>query len=205
MLVSGPVYAEDTPPEDEEAVEQDDASDDTDSEEDMALQEPEHYKFEKDGCDFTAVFPEPPYTSKRCNEPAPGDLTRSRDCYDVVSYTQVYDMTTTVNISLSCNKSSKTAYEQYSEAVMRTTLEGMAYRNDLDDAKVGYKQYDGINMASLSGTGTTGRQSQIYVAQLWVSENSVLSVEAQLIGEARPDADKTFSEILRSITPAGTN
>lgn len=171
----------------------------------MTEEEPETYRFEKSGCDFTVEFPEAPYTSKRCSEPDPTNLTRARDCYEVVTYTQIYDMTTTVNVSLSCNKSSQTAYEQYSESVMRATLQGMANQNALDDASINFKQVEGMNMAGLSGTGRTGRQDQIYIAQLWVSEHSVMTIEGQIIGDARHDADKTFSDILRSISFNGMN
>lgn len=196
--MASPVLAEDTPDDDEEIAEEQDAEDDEAPEDDMHAEDPAH-TLDMPHCAFTATFPEQPYTTKRCTQPKAQDLSGGRECYDVATYTQVYDMTTTVSISMSCNQSSKHAYEQYDEGVMRAVLEGMAGRNALNDTSIGYKDLGDVHMAALSGTGQTGRQHQIYIAQLWVSEGSILSVEAQLIGEGRPDADKTFTEILRSI------
>ena len=46
-----------------------------------------------------------------------------------------------------------------------------------------------------------GRTSTIYIAQLWIGKKSAFSVEAEVIGEGVDDADKLFSDILRSIGP----
>lgn len=192
ILIAGtllnPALAEDVPPEEE-----------VQAQEEEAIVEEPSFTMNDENCAFTAKFPEQPFTSKRCNEPKAADLSNARKCYDVVTYTQVYDMMTTVNISLSCNPSSQSAYAQYDERLMTAALDAMARRNALDDSNVTYEKENDIHIAALSGTGQTGRQQQIYVGQLWVAPTSVLSVEAQLIGDGHPEADKAFGEILRSI------
>lgn len=148
----------------------------------------------KDDCDFSVIFPSEPFSTRRCGEAQGGE-----GCYSVTSYTQVYDMATTVNVSVSCNDITAEEFANYGEPVMRAAMRGMASRNDLDDADVSFQEKDGIRIANLSATGRTGRQDQIYVAQLWISPQSVFTVEAQLIGGTHPQADKIFGDILRSI------
>ena len=150
------------------------------------------FTYSPESCDFEVVLPSEPYSSRRCDE-------LGKNCYNITSFTQVYDMKTTVDINLSCNPSTPKQFQSYNEAVMRTAMKGMIGRNNLNDTQIGYQDQGDVRIANLSGTGTAGRQSQIYIAQLWSSEGSIMTLEANLIGEAHPNADKAFSEILRSI------
>ena len=51
----------------------------------------------------------------------------------------------------------------------------------------------------LVGEGHVGRTPTIYIAQLWISPRSALSVEAELIGEPNDAADTLFSTVLKSV------
>lgn len=152
---------------------------------------------ELESCAFTAQFPGEPQVSRRCSGET--NVQSAKECYDVVSYTQVYDMTTTVDVSFSCNQSTPDAYRQYDEEVMTLALKAMGQRRSLEDAQINFQDRESYKQAALSGNGVTGRQVQVYIAQLWVAPESVLSVEAQLIGGQHYEADKEFSKILKSI------
>jgi len=145
-----------------------------------------------DTCDFEVAFPEEPYISKRCPE-------GRQSCYDLTTYTMVFDFSTTVDVSVSCNPSSPENFQNYGEDVMRAALRGMVARNMVDDYEIRYQDRGEIRQATLSGTGNKGRQSKIYTAQIWAGQNSVMTIEGELIGPMHPEADRTFSDILKSV------
>lgn len=145
------------------------------------------------GCDFQITFPAPPYSSRRCPDDAGGR------CYDLTRYTMVYDMSTTVDVRFSCNPLLPGQYDQYNEGVTRTVLNGMAARANVMQSRTNHTQEGEIRRTTVSGTGMTGRQEKIYVAQIWTSPLSILTMEAELIGGEHTVADTVFSDILRSV------
>ncbi len=145
------------------------------------------------GCDFEVTFPSDPYTSRRCPDGANGR------CYDLTRYTMVYDMATTVDVRFSCNPLTPAQYDQYSEQVTRMALNGMAARNNVVQSNTNFSQENAVRRTTLSGSGTSGRQNKIYIAQIWTAQNSMLTMEAELIGNEHPQADAIFGEILRSV------
>jgi hypothetical protein len=148
-------------------------------------------RFAPDFCDFEITFPERPLTAQKC---VPG-----AGCYTVNSYTMVYDLQTTVDISVTCNPSTKAAYDQYTEGVMRAALAGMVESRNITGHDLNVEEKDGVKSAALTGVGTTGAQEKIYSAQLWIGPNSVFTVQAELIGDAHEKADAQFRDILASI------
>lgn len=194
-----PAYAEDAPKEtisEEKAAPADDAEQAQDKEdkdgEAEAAADDKTYHYAPDFCDFEVTFPEAPLKTKRC--PEGGSV-----CYDLLSYTMVYDMHTTVDISVTCNPSSEENFKRYDENVMRTALEGMVMRNGVEDYTINYEETEGTRQASVSGSGKIGRQDKIFTSQLWVGPHSVFTLQAELIGGEHPVADETFSNILKSI------
>lgn len=145
------------------------------------------------GCDFEIAFPAEPYSSRRCPDGANGQ------CYALTRYTMVYEMQTTVDVKVSCNPLSPGHYEQYDEEVTRMALNGMAARVGVQQSTTQYTQENAVKRTTLSGTGMTGRQNKIYVAQIWTAPQSIFTLEAELIGPEHPQADLVFSEILKSI------
>jgi hypothetical protein len=148
-------------------------------------------RFAPDFCDFEITFPEKPSIAQKC--------IPDGDCYEVHSYTMVYDLQTTVDMTVSCNPSTPAAYEQYSEGVMKAALAGMVENRNLSAHETRFNDLKGTKNASITGTGKTGAQDKIYTGQLWIGPNSVFTVQAELIGGAHPDADKAFGDILSSI------
>ncbi len=147
--------------------------------------------FAPDFCDFEITFPEKPMIAKKC--------LPDGKCFDLYSYTMVYDLETAVDISVSCNPSTPKDYARYNESVMKAALGGMINNRNLNDHEMQFHQYETTKSASLTGTGVTGTRNKIYNAQLWIGPNSVFTIQAELIGGAHVVADKSFGDILASI------
>lgn len=152
------------------------------------------FRFAPDFCDFEITFPEEPYTSRRCPEGV-------GKCYQLKGYTMVYDLRTTVDVSVTCVPSSPAQFERYNEPVMKAALTGMIRRAGVEDYDIVYQDEETFRHASLSGQAGSGRQSKLFTAQLWSGQNSLMTVEAKITGSSHPEADATFSEILRSLHP----
>ncbi len=171
--------------------------DDADSEEDKDQEDEEEKPVVKSSifgpefCDFEITFPEPPMNSKKC--------ASEDECYDVQSYTMVYDLATTVDVTVTCNPSTPANYKRYSENVMKAALAGMVSERNLSNHETQFKQYETTKNASITGTGKTGAQDKIYIGQLWVGPNSIFTVQGELVGDEHETADKSFRDILASI------
>ncbi len=148
--------------------------------------------YSPEGCEFAITFPGDPYKVRRCNE----DKSK---CYDLVSYTKVYEFSTTVNFRVICTPSTSNLYDKYSGEVMEATLKALTKRSVVKTFDTTMRTEDNYKQAGLIGEGLTGLTPTIYIAQLWVGKASVLSVEAELIGDVHDDADAVFSDILKSV------
>ncbi len=144
-------------------------------------------------CDFSVTFPSSPYTARKCDE------ADEKKCYDMTSYTKVYDMASTVNFRVVCNAIDDSIYKHYSAEVMEATLRAMTNRSVVQTFDTTYRTEDNYKQAALIGEGKSGVLPTIYIAQLWIGHGSALSVEAEMIGEAHDDADKLLSDVLKSV------
>lgn len=195
LMISAPAFAQDeapaAPEKTAEAPAPEKAAEAPKAEEKDAPKKAEA-KYGPDYCDFEITFPEEPYKNKRCPDGGAA-------CYDIMSYTMVYDFKTTVDVSVNCAPSTPENFARYNEEAMRTALQGMAGRNNIENPNINYGEHDGIRQASLSGSGKAGKQDKIFTSQLWVGPNSVFTVQAELIGVEHDKADKSFTDILKSI------
>jgi len=153
--------------------------------------------YSPDFCEFKIDFPERPYSTRRCD----GD--KKDRCYDLVSYTQVYELSATVNFRVICNPINESVYDDYSTEVMQATLRAMTKGTVVDEYNSAFREEDGYKQAGLVGAGKVGRMPMIYIAQLWIGKQSAFSVEAELIGEANGTADDLFSDILKTVKYSG--
>ncbi len=155
-------------------------------------QEPSSYSPEH--CEFTITFPSEPYKTRRCD-----DQAKQETCYDQISYTKVYGLSSTVNFRVICNPINEEVYSHYSGEVMEATLKAMTNRSVVQTFDTSFREEEHFKQAGLVGEGLSGRTSTIYIAQLWIGKTSAFSVEAELIGEAAETPDKLFSDVLRSV------
>lgn len=156
------------------------------SKKEPVIYSPEH-------CEFSVTFPSEPHQENRCE-----DESREK-CYNLVSYTQVFDMAATVGVHVICNPATEDLYNNYSGAVMEATVRAMTEKSVVKTFDTSFREEDGYKQAGLVGEGKTGMIPTVYIAQLWIGKKSVMSVEAEMTGEAYEEADKLFSTILKSV------
>jgi len=156
-----------------------------------------------DFCDFEITFPEAPYKAQHCTPDG-------KSCYELDSYTMVYDLKTTVDFSVTCNPSTPASFQRFNEAVIKAALAGMVETKHLANTTINFEEQKAkdtgagdVRIGSLTGTGVTGTEQKIYTAQMWIGQNSVFTVQAELVGVSQEQADKSFSEILKSIKVKG--
>ncbi len=153
---------------------------------------PPPYNYAPDDCEFRMVLPGTPEQVKRCAADNPNK------CNTSTSFTHVFDMSASVNVTVTCLPAAPGMYEKYSGPVMQQTLATVS-KNKLDKYETGYQQYDVAKQATVLGTGKTGASDMVYIAQLWIGHHSMFTVEGSMIGDQRDDADKMFTDILKSI------
>lgn len=151
-----------------------------------------------DFCEFTIKFPEDPYKTHRCENPD-AENPEDKRCYDQISYTKVFDMSSTVNFRVICNPVNEKVIKDYSGQVMQATLRAMTKRSVVNTFDTSFREEENYKQAGLVGEGKVGKLATVYIAQLWIGKQSAFSVEAELIGEAAEAPDKLFGEILRSV------
>jgi hypothetical protein len=159
----------------------------------LAADEPKPSTYSPEYCEFAVTFPGEPYTIQRCDE------NDDKKCYDLISYTQVYDMTETVNFRVICSKIGEDVYKSYSAEVMAATLRAMTDKNIIKTFDTTFREEENYKQAGLVGEGQTGRSSTVYIAQLWIGSHSALSLEAEMIGGPSEKGDKLFSNVLKSV------
>lgn len=152
-------------------------------------------RFAPDYCDFEATFPEKPASTRRCVPDA--------DCYDLKTYTMVYSIDTSIDVSINCTPSTPENFKRYTQPVMKAALAGMVDQHRLQEYEINFSDDKEYRSAALSGTGIQGATEKLFTGQIWVGENSIFTVQAQLVGKAEKVADDEFSEILKSIKYKG--
>lgn len=153
---------------------------------DTLLYEPEY-------CDFFAAFPSEPMRSRRC------EIEDPSRCYDLVSYTKVIEMTSTVKAEIVCNPLPAEAFEAYTQDVMKKTVEAMAMGEVMQGFEPNVREEANFKQAGMIGRGRAGVGDTIFVAQLWVGRNSIMAVQAEIMGDPSETAEKHFAEILGGI------
>lgn len=150
-------------------------------------------QYSPDYCQFTANFPEEPYITHKCN----GEGMET--CFDLISYTRVFDLSTTITVEIICNPSTSEMYKEFNPQVMEDTVRAMTKDTVIEAYEIKGIQEDEYRQTGLLGRGRKGLNDTIYIAQLWVANNSIMSVEAELIGEQSDESDEIFAQILRGI------
>lgn len=150
-------------------------------------------------CDFSASFPEEPFKRVQCKDES------EKECFEQLIYTQVFALDSSVNFRVICNPADEGAYDKYSAAVMETTLKAMTRDNYVKIIDSSFREDKGYKQAGLVAEGERGVSSKIYIAQLWIGQKSVMSVEAELVGAPNDEADALFSHLLEGVRPADKN
>ncbi len=151
-------------------------------------------QYSPDYCQFTAEFPEEPYTEQRC------ESDKRETCYNLISYTKTFDdMRSSIRVEIICNASTPEMYKEFTPKVMKATVRAMTKDTVIEAFEVKSRQEEKYRQAGLLGRGRKGLDDTIYIAQLWIADHSIMSVEAELIGEQTQESDQHFADILRGI------
>lgn len=153
----------------------------------------QEYTYAPDYCEFSATFPEEPHINKACE---PDDPTA---CYDLVSFTKVFDMVSTVQVDIICNPSTEEVYNSLDEEKMKATVINMTKDTVLQTHEVGARDAGAYRHAGLVGLSRLGMDDSLFIAQLWSGKKSIMSVKAQLIGQQMDATDELMAKILRGI------
>ncbi len=154
----------------------------------------ETQKYSPDYCEFTANFPEEPIVNNYCEK-----QDDPSTCYNLISYTKVLDMASTINIEIICNPATPEMYAEFTPEVMESTVTEMTKGKVIEQLNINTREAEGYRQTGLIGKGKKGLDDSIYLSQLWLSESSIMSVEAEMSGAQSNEADKLFASILQSI------
>ncbi len=162
----------------------------------QASAEQDGYVYSPEGCDFRMTLPSEPQRTRRCH-PYMRD-----NCALMDGFTKVYNMQSTINIYVTCEKTSRDTRRDYTQDVLQTLLLARPGIDDLETYQLTFEENERETVGALFGAGPspTGYVApMIYVAQFWVGEHSMMTIEAELIGENYDPADQAFAAILHSI------
>ncbi len=145
-------------------------------------------------CSFSAQFPEEPFIGKKCETEA------EESCYNLISYTKVFEaLSASINFEIICNPSTPEFFTQFTEDVMKRTVKEMTKDAVVESYEVMTREDVNYRQASLVGQGKKGLYDTIYIVQIWLTEGSIMSVQAEMSGEQSEEADELFAKILGSI------
>jgi len=155
----------------------------------------DEYVYSPEGCDFEITFPEEPGTMRRCHDKLPDQ------CDMMHGYTKVFGLDATVNIYVHCEPGDENLRDSFSPDTMRTALLARPGVDRLEVYDISHDNGDLAETAAIIGAGKTpnGNDVVIYVGQLWVGDNSMFTMEGELIGSDVEDADFLFADIMRSL------
>jgi hypothetical protein len=150
--------------------------------------------YSPDYCDFSITFPEAPYIEEKCD----GGFDKN-ECYKRISYTKVYDLDATIKIGVICNPVDEKLKNSYNQDVMVATLEEITKSRVVEKFESSFTEEEKYKIAGLVGEGKMGVTPTIFIAQLWIGEKSIFSIEAELTGDPHKNADALFRDILKSV------
>jgi len=158
------------------------------------LDYPDTHRYQPEYCDFTASFPEEPLITTVCEKEGDPDT-----CFQLASYTKVFDMATTVGVKIICNPANAEMFEYFKPEVMEDTVRKMTEGSVLETFNVNSTEKEDYRLTGLVGQGKKGLDKTLFIAQLWISEKSIMSVEAEISGNSLPEADALFAGLLNHI------
>lgn len=145
-------------------------------------------------CDFFAAFPEDPLVLSQCE-----DENDATTCFDLISYTKVFGLSSTVKAQLICNPATTEMYDHFTTEVMEGTVRTMTKDKVVKEINVESREEKEYRQSGMVAQGRQGLNDTLYIAQLWVAQNSIMSVELELMGEQTAAADQLFANLLRNI------
>lgn len=153
------------------------------------------YTYSPDGCEFEITLPGEPFSTRRCHDEMPDK------CALMTGYTQVFNLDATVNFYVSCKPDNTGLRKQFTPDLMRTSLLARPDVQQLQVYDISYNDTKEALMGALFGAGQSksGGDEMIYVTQLWIGDNSVMTFEGEMIGQDIPEAEEMFAKVMASL------
>ncbi len=155
----------------------------------------EPYTYAPETCEFQMEFPEKPYMEQKCTS------GEKKACTEVVTYTKVIDVDSSVNVRITCNQYDAKELEKYTPEVMKETIKQMTTQASLPVEDVNTGDENGFKSATAVNISTRGGRDIFYTAQIWIGKTSMFTLEADMTGPQSDKADQIFTEVLQGMRP----
>ncbi|MBL8638011.1 MAG: hypothetical protein JNN09_05900 [Alphaproteobacteria bacterium] len=151
----------------------------------------ESHTYAPENCDFTITFPEKPYVEKKCSG--------EKDCAEVVTFTKVLDIGSSVNFRVTCISLAEKELAKYTPEVMKTTLGEMLKQTNLEAYNIDAEEKDGYKRAGSVSLGKRNDQDILHTGQLWVGKKSLFTMEGEMLGASSDKLNQLFADILKTV------
>ncbi len=151
----------------------------------------ESYTYAPENCDFTITFPEKPYVEKKCSG--------EKDCAEVVTFTKVLDIGSSVNFRVTCISLAEKELAKYTPEVMKATLSEMLKQTNLEPYNIDAEEKDGYKRAGSVSIGARNDQEILHAGQLWVGKKSLFTMEGEMLGASSDKLNQLFADILKTV------
>jgi hypothetical protein len=151
----------------------------------------ESYTYAPENCDFTITFPEKPYVEKKCSG--------EKDCAEVVTFTKVLDIGSSVNFRVTCIPLAEKELAKYTPEVMKTTLGEMLKQTNLEAYNIDAEEKETYKRAGSISLGKRNNQEILHAGQLWVGKKSLFTMEGEMLGASSDKLNQLFADILKTV------
>ena len=153
------------------------------------------FTYAPEHCEFKITFPEKPYFEQKCTS------GEKKQCAEVVTYTKVVAAESSVNFRVTCNQQDPGELARYTPAIMEETIKQLVSDANLEFDHTEMMEKDGYKSAAAVSIGTRGDRDIVYTGQIWIGKTSLFTLEADMTGPQDAEADKVFTDILKSMKP----
>jgi hypothetical protein len=160
-----------------------------------AIAEEKSVPWEPQGCEFRMSFPEAPFVEKKCPDGA------DKPCHDVATYTQVVNTSSRATIRVSCQTRNAQELTKLNDDTLKQLVSDMAQEARLPSDNISLTPAgESPRVATILGIGSRNEVDVVYTGQVWVGQNSILRLDAEMSGPQNQKVDEVFSMILKSLT-----
>ncbi|HNQ92513.1 MAG TPA: hypothetical protein PKI93_06230 [Alphaproteobacteria bacterium] len=150
----------------------------------------ESFTYAPDHCDTEVTFPEKPFIENKC---LLGD-----NCTDVVTFTKIAPPDSSLNVRVTCVAYPKEELDTYTPEVAEETLKRLLKDQNMEAYDISSDEQDGFRRSTSMSIGTKDNTPYMYTGQIWIGEQSMFTIEAQMKGPQNEQIGKTFAEILKA-------
>ena len=170
-----------------------------------------NYTYSPEHCAFTITFPEKPVIEESCDASPLAKQSQKADngknCHEVVSFNKVFSADSSLHIRASCSSGNKEQFDRYSGADMKGALEKLLVTDDVSEHKTTFDTLSNasVKRAGFLGYGKRKETPATIIGQLWLSPDSLFTLQVEMTGARDKKADAMLASILRSLKLADTD